>query len=244
VHVELASSGYGPTWGARWWPTRHIPAWSGRSRTTRPNYFPAEDVRTELLAPTSTITHSPAGATRSTFKIKAGGKEVEDAGAAVCELPGRGAPQAHPPLDWDAMDGWFEEDEEVYTHPRDPYARRHPSLRRATCGRARRRGLADSTTPGSCSRRSSPRWYIPKVDSAWTCSCHRHADSTAPTRARLNTGRARWGDRLVRDLAWWYRSPLRKPEDRGLLPSTTSGSICSSTAAPGTARPKFSKQQI
>ena len=26
-------------------------------------------------------------------------------------------------FDWDAMDAWFEEDEEVYTHPRSPYAR-------------------------------------------------------------------------------------------------------------------------
>ena len=26
-------------------------------------------------------------------------------------------------LDWDAMDEWLEEDEPVYTHPRDPYTR-------------------------------------------------------------------------------------------------------------------------
>src|SRR5581483_8371281 len=26
-------------------------------------------------------------------------------------------------LEWDAMDAWFEEDEEVFTHPRDPYTR-------------------------------------------------------------------------------------------------------------------------
>ena len=26
-------------------------------------------------------------------------------------------------LDWDAMDAWFEEDEQVFTHPRDPYTR-------------------------------------------------------------------------------------------------------------------------
>ena len=26
-------------------------------------------------------------------------------------------------LDWEAMDAWFEEDEEVFVHPRSPYAR-------------------------------------------------------------------------------------------------------------------------
>jgi len=26
-------------------------------------------------------------------------------------------------FDWNAMDGWFEEDEEVFVHPHDPYTR-------------------------------------------------------------------------------------------------------------------------
>jgi len=60
-------------------------------------YFPAEDVRTELLAPTSTITHSPSRGDAQHFTIKAGGKEVEDAALAVCGLPGSGAPRSHPP---------------------------------------------------------------------------------------------------------------------------------------------------
>jgi uncharacterized protein (DUF427 family) len=26
-------------------------------------------------------------------------------------------------FDWDALDAWYEEDEEVFVHPRNPYAR-------------------------------------------------------------------------------------------------------------------------
>ena len=35
-------------------------------------------------------------------------------------------------LEWDAMDAWFEEDEEVFTHPRDPYTA-SSSRAHATC---------------------------------------------------------------------------------------------------------------
>src|SRR5260370_40288890 len=50
-------------------------------------YFPAEDVRTELLAPTSTVTHSPRRGDAQHFTIKAGGKEVEAAPLQYVDSP-------------------------------------------------------------------------------------------------------------------------------------------------------------
>ena len=58
-------------------------------------YFPHADVRAELV---------PDAALRPPD-------------AAVGELEG------FVTLSWDAMDGWFEEDEEVFVHPRNPYKR-------------------------------------------------------------------------------------------------------------------------
>ena len=87
-------------------------------------YFPAEDVRTELLTPNGHlrgIREEPGEAHQ--FTVKGGDREAEEDGAwhypesPVEEL--RGLVR----FDWGAMDGWFEEDEEVFVHPHDPYSR-------------------------------------------------------------------------------------------------------------------------
>src|SRR5215217_1105810 len=68
-------------------------------------------------------------------------------------------------LDWDAMDAWFEEDEGVYTHPRDPYTRVDilTSSRRV---RVEVDGvvLAESTGARVLFETGlPPRWYLPKI---------------------------------------------------------------------------------
>ena len=85
-------------------------------------YFPIQDVRTDLLVPTATLTHSPSRGDAQHFTIKAGDKESHDAALRYVDSP---IPELRDliRLDWAAMDGWFEEDEEVHTHPRDPYKR-------------------------------------------------------------------------------------------------------------------------
>ena len=85
-------------------------------------YFPVEDVRTDLLVPTATVSHSPSRGDAQHFTIKAGSREAEDAALRYVDSPVEELRDLVR-LDWDAMDGWFEEDEEVYTHPRDPYTR-------------------------------------------------------------------------------------------------------------------------
>jgi len=85
-------------------------------------YFPVEDMRTDLLVPTATVSHSPSRGDAQHFTIKAGSREAEDAALRYVDSPIEELRDLIR-LDWDAMDGWFEEDEEVYTHPRDPYTR-------------------------------------------------------------------------------------------------------------------------
>src|ERR671915_1098124 len=84
-------------------------------------YFPLADVHAELLE-SDEIVRSPSRGDGRTFTIRAGGKEAP--GAAVRYQDSRIEPLREAiRLDWDAMDAWFEEDEEVFTHPRDPYTR-------------------------------------------------------------------------------------------------------------------------
>ena len=69
-------------------------------------------------------------------------------------------------FDWDAMDHWFEEDEEVYTHPRDPYTRVDilASSRRVQV-EVDGVTVADSTSPRLLFETGLPtRYYLPKTD--------------------------------------------------------------------------------
>jgi uncharacterized protein (DUF427 family) len=146
-------------------------------------YFHVEDVRVDLLDP---VAH----------------RRFED--SPIEEL--RGLVR----LDWDSMDAWFEEDEEVFTHPRNPYTRvdilassRH--VRVEVGGVA----VAESASPRLLFETGLPvRYYLPKP--------HVRMDLLTPT-AKVShcpyKGQAEWwsvraGDALHEDLAWSYRAPL------------------------------------
>jgi uncharacterized protein (DUF427 family) len=172
-------------------------------------YFPAEDVRTELLAPTSTVTHSPSRGDAQHFTIKAGGKEAEDAALQYVDSPVEELRHLIR-LDWDSMDGWFEEDEEVYTHPRDPYAR-VDILATSRHVRVELDGVvvADSTNGRALFETGlPPRWYVPKVDVRMGLLVPTDTVTHCPYKGQAQYWAVRVGDRLVEDLAWSYRTPL------------------------------------
>src|SRR4051812_11585326 len=85
-------------------------------------YFPVGDVRAGVLTADDDTTHSPSRGDGQLYTLSAGGRQV----------PGAAVRYADSPVDelrdlvrfeWSALDAWFEEDEEVFTHPRDPYTR-------------------------------------------------------------------------------------------------------------------------
>ena len=86
-------------------------------------YFPAADVRTELL--TTGRRHRPLAQPRrrrSIFTVRPEARKRAGAALRYEQSPFEELRDAIR-LDWDAMDAWFEEDEQVFTHPRDPYTR-------------------------------------------------------------------------------------------------------------------------
>src|SRR5205823_14055823 len=85
-------------------------------------YFPVADVHMELLQPDGGSAHSPSRGEGRTFTVRAGGKEAPAAAVRYETSPFEELRDAVR-LEWNAMDAWFEEDEEVFTHPRDPYTR-------------------------------------------------------------------------------------------------------------------------
>jgi uncharacterized protein (DUF427 family) len=85
-------------------------------------YIPEADVRTELLVPDGSVAHSPSRGDGTLFTVRAGAREVPGAALRYEQSPFEELRDAIR-LDWNAMDAWFEEDEQVFTHPRDPYTR-------------------------------------------------------------------------------------------------------------------------
>jgi len=85
-------------------------------------YVPAADVVDGALVPTGETAHSPSRGDAAVYTVVAGGREA--AGAARIH-PDSPLPELRDAVafEWEAMDHWFEEDEEVYVHPRDPYTR-------------------------------------------------------------------------------------------------------------------------
>jgi uncharacterized protein (DUF427 family) len=87
-------------------------------------YFPEEDVRMDLLEESDHTTHCPFKGDASYWSVKVGDRVAENAVWGYPE-PLEDAPPLADYLAfyWRTMDHWYEEDEEVFVHPRDPYHR-------------------------------------------------------------------------------------------------------------------------
>jgi uncharacterized protein (DUF427 family) len=104
----------------------------GYRRATPVYYFPRDDVRMDLLSVSSTRSNDPHLGDATHYNLEAGGRSVVDAAWAIEEpyASAEGVSRDDAPdlrgyvaFVWDRMDAWFEEDEEVYKHARDPYKR-------------------------------------------------------------------------------------------------------------------------
>jgi uncharacterized protein (DUF427 family) len=87
-------------------------------------YFPIEDVRMDLLVATSTVVKSAAKGDATYYSIAVDGRTVENAAWRYLD-PTAGSPEIVNLIafHWKLMDAWFEEDDEVFVHARDPYHR-------------------------------------------------------------------------------------------------------------------------
>jgi uncharacterized protein (DUF427 family) len=115
-------------------------------------------------------------------------------------------------FDWDALDAWYEEDEQVFVHPRNPYVR-VDALRSTRHVRVELDGavLAESRAPVLVFETGLPtRWYFDR--SAVDFSRLEPSDLRTPCPYKGVTS-AYWSVRtdaqLHRDLAWSYDFPTR-----------------------------------
>jgi uncharacterized protein (DUF427 family) len=172
-------------------------------------YFPPEDVRADVLEPSDRHTHCPKKGEASYHTIRVGSNVVE-AGAWYYPEILPGAPSELKGLIafyFNRMDQWFEEDEEIFVHPRDPYHRvdvipsdRH--VRISLDGEL----LAESTRAMALFETNLPtRWYIPREDVVAEVE-----PSDTVTRCPYKGTAGYFSVALPegRDLIWFYAEPF------------------------------------
>jgi len=172
-------------------------------------YVPAADVRAELIEQEGVLAHSPSRGDASTFTVCAGGQRAAGAALRYQESPIEELRDAIR-IDWSAMDAWFEEDEEVYTHPRDPYTRVDilASSRRVRVVLA---GVtvADSHSPSLLFETGLPvRYYLPKPHVRMDLLESSDTVTHCPYKGRAQAFDIRLDDGLHEQLAWCYPTPL------------------------------------
>jgi uncharacterized protein (DUF427 family) len=122
-------------------------------------------------------------------------------------------------FEWAALDAWFEEDEQVYVHPRNPYTR-VDALRSTRSVRIQLDGvvLADSTSPVMVFETGLPtRYYINPTDIEFD---HLFPTNTVTACPYKGTTGGYWSARIPdpetgsetihEDLAWMYAFPTRQ----------------------------------
>ena len=168
-------------------------------------YFPKGDVREDLLAPSERTESSAVKGTATYWSVKLGDRIRPDAAVSWSEP----LLANHIALDWDSMDEWFAEDDQLFGHPRDPYSRIdvHKSSRHVRVSRdgvelaetRRSRILFEAALP--------PRYYIPIED----VRAELLVPSATRTRCAYKGSATHWsvrvGDRIVEDLVWSYPQP-------------------------------------
>jgi uncharacterized protein (DUF427 family) len=181
--------------------TRHLPVY----------YFPRSDVRLDLMTPTDHHTFCPYKGTASYWTITVGNKVTENA---VWGYPD--------PFDevatikdflafyWDRVDAWYEEDEEIFVHPRDPYKRVDvvQSSRpvqivvggQVVAETRRARFLFETRLP--------TRYYIPSEDVRMDLLVPSDKVTRCPYKGKAGYYSVKIDGKLFEDLVWIYPDPI------------------------------------
>ena len=175
-------------------------------------YLPQADLRSDVeLVDTGKVDHSPSRGDGRVHDVRVG--DVVAPGAAVTypDSPIE-ALRDHVKLDWNSMTSWFEEDDEVFTHPRSPYARIDilPSSRHVTV-KVGDTVLADSVRAHVLHETGlPPRWYLPRVDVRMDLLSPSDTVTHCPYKGQASHFHADVDGATVTDAAWSYPYPLRE----------------------------------
>jgi uncharacterized protein (DUF427 family) len=174
-------------------------------------YIPIPDVRADLLVPEGNFQHSPRGRV-----------EVHGIRARTADRPHAAKVLHDSPIsrlrntvrfEWAALDAWYEEDERVFVHPRNPYVR-VDALRSTRNVRVEVDGvsLAESSSPVMVFETGLPtRYYFDRTDVDFARLIATDTVTECPYKgATSGYWSVQVGETVHRDLAWSYDFPTRQ----------------------------------
>lgn len=175
-------------------------------------YFPWEDVQREALAPSREGSDG-----KQYYDLQVGERT---AAAAAWSYPQVEELSDYVTFKWNKMDHWYEEDEEIFAHPRDPYHRvdavlssRHVEV--VVDGVK----VADSRRPVLVFETRLPvRYYIPQEDIRMTLLQPTRVVTRCPYKGAASYWSVTAGDQTRRNIVWGYLDPVPEmPKIKGLL---------------------------
>ena len=184
-------------------------------------YFPGADVRMDLFMPSQHTTRCPVKGEASYWSVQVGALRAENAAWNYREpLPNAAGLKDHFAFEWDKMDRWMEEDEEIFKHPRDPFKRVDalPSSRHVRVvidGQT----IADTRRPHLLFETNHPvRYYLPEQDLRMDLLVPSATRSRCPYKGLASYWSVKLGDRVFDDFVWGYMEPIPEcPKIKGLL---------------------------
>jgi uncharacterized protein (DUF427 family) len=174
-------------------------------------YVPREDVRDELLEATDHSTHCPFKGDASYWSVRVGERLAENAVWSYLEpIDSAAWLRGYQAVYFDAMDAWFDEDEEIVGSLRDPYHRvdvRDSSRRVRVL--AFGQVVAETDRPRLLSETGVPnRYYVPPDDVRRELLEPSATHSVCPYKGRASYHTLRVGGERLLDVVWFYPEPL------------------------------------
>ncbi len=177
-------------------------------------YFPEADVDMTALVDSGETKASPSRGVATLYEVKAGGRQGQAYAYAEPEIEQLAG---HLAFHWKSMDHWFEEDEEVFFHARDPYTRIDilPSSRRV---RVEIGGetVADSTNASFLFETNLPtRYYLPKTDVRMDLFTPTDLATHCPYKGTARYWSVEVNGQTHENVVWGYDNPL--PESQRIM---------------------------
>jgi uncharacterized protein (DUF427 family) len=175
-------------------------------------YVPSTDVLAELT-PNGETASSPSRGTAECLDVRIAGVErVSNA----WRYPDSPLEQLRDLVrfEWGAIDEWLEEDEPVYTHPRDPYTR-VDILRSSRQVQVVVEGvkIADSSRPTILFETGlPPRYYLPLSDIRMDLLQPSETHTYCPYKGEASYWSLALDGSTRQDFVWTYRSPLAESQ--------------------------------
>ena len=174
-------------------------------------YFPLEDVRQDLLVESERSYHCPRKGDARFWSVQVADRSAHNAAWNYPE-PIEGCPDISNLVAfyWTRMDAWYDEDEEVFVHARDPYKRIDVlESSRQVVVQLNGVTLAESHRPVLLFETGLPvRYYLPKLALQWEHLTASDVETACPYKGTTTGYWAAEVDGETKDVAWCYENPL------------------------------------